>query len=356
MHCKRKRRRIGAVYTMTNAAVNNEVIAFRRGRNGKLTRINAYNTGGSGTGAAVVDPLVSQGSIILSRRGSFLFVVNAGSNSISSFRVNLHGELTLVDVEPSGGVRPNSLAIYGNLLYVTNFGDAANNIASNVTGFRVGIDGSLSLIAGSTHALSTAAAQPTCVVFSPNGSLIVVSEVNNNRLSAFLVNGDGTLTGPIINSSNGAGPFGSVFLSTGPLLNTEAGTNALSSYNVAANGVLSVISGSVQNFQSATCWVSLSKREHFAYTSNTGSHTITIYRVRNAGSLTVVDIVYSTRDALGAPIDNGVSRDGRNFYALNGNQGSISVFRIGRHGKLIRIQVIYDTGLPEIGAQGLAVR
>jgi len=354
MHCKKKRRRIGAVYSMTNAAVDNEVIAFRRGRNGKLIRINAYQTGGNGTGEAIIDPLASQGSIILSSHGRFLFVVNAGSNSISSFRVSRHGELTLVDVEPSGGVRPNSLAIFGSLLYVTNVGNAAN--ASNITGFRVEINGSLTVIAGSTHALSTITAQPACVVFSPDGSQVVVSELNNNLLSVFQVNGDGTLTGPVINNSNGAGPFGSVFLRKGPLLNTEAGANALSSYSLADNGVLSVISGSVQNFQAATCWVSKSKWEHFAYTSNTGSHTITIYRIGDCGTLTAVDIVYSTFRAQGAPIDSGVSWDGRNFYVLNGNQGSISVFRIGKHGRLIRIQVIKDTGLPEVGAQGLAVR
>lgn len=354
MGCERKRWRLGAVYSMTNAATNNEVIAFRRGRNGKLTRINAYETGGNGTGEAVVDPLASQGSIILSHWGRFLFVVNAGSNSISSFRVSRLGELTLVDVESSGGVRPNSLAVFGNLLYVTNVGDATH--ASNITGFRVEFDGSLTLIAGSTHTLSTTNAKPACVVFSPNGTQVVVSENNNNRLSVFHVNSDGTLTGPTVNNSSGTGPFGSVFLSSGPLLNVEAGTNALSSYNLAADGMLSIISGSVLDFQSASCWVSKSRHEHFAYVSNTGSHTITIYRIGKGGTLSVDDIVYSTFRAQGAPIDNGVSRDGRNFYALNGNQGSISVFRIGKNGRLIRIQVLKDTGLPEVGAQGLAVR
>jgi 6-phosphogluconolactonase (cycloisomerase 2 family) len=260
----------------------------------------------------------------------------------------------LINTESSGGTRPNSLAVFGNLLYVTNSGD--NTHASNIAGLRVGVDGSLTLIAASIHALSTSGALPACVVFSPDGSQVVVSEQNNSVLSVFQVNINGTLTGPTINNSSGAGPFGLVFLSRGPLLNAEAGDDALSSYTLAANGVLSVISGSVLNFQSATCWVSKSKHEHFAYTSNTGSHTITIYRIGAGGTLTVANIVYSTFRAQGAPIDNGVSQDGRNFYALNGNQGSISVFRIGRHGRLVRLQVLKNTGLPEFGAQGLAVR
>ena len=88
--------RAGMVYAMTNAAAGNEVIAFRRANDGTLTRMNAYPTGGKGTGTMKVspatpqngiDPLTSQGSLSFSRDGRFLFAVNAGSDSITSFRV-----------------------------------------------------------------------------------------------------------------------------------------------------------------------------------------------------------------------------------------------------------------------------
>jgi len=81
--------------------------------------------------------------------------VNAGSNSISSFRVSNSGALTLADVEPSGGVFPNSLSVFGNLLYVSNLGDAANNIPSNITGFHVDNDGLLTPITGATYPLDS---------------------------------------------------------------------------------------------------------------------------------------------------------------------------------------------------------
>jgi 6-phosphogluconolactonase (cycloisomerase 2 family) len=314
-----KHLRKGVVYSMTNAAPNNEVIAFRRGINGTLTRIKAFATGGSGTGENKVDPLSSQGSVIISRFGRFLYVVNAGSNTISSFRVSASGALTLVDVKSSGGVKPNSLAVFGNLLYVSNMGNAANNIASNITGFRVQNNGRLVQISDSKRMLSTADAQPSCIVFNRNGKWLVVSELNTNRLSVFRVRKDGTLSGPTVNNSHGAGPFGSVFLYTGVLLVSEAGTNALSSYTVAANGKLNVISCSVLNGQKATCWVSVSRNEHFAYTSNAGNDTISIYRIRDNGRLTFLRNVRSALDRTAAPIDSGVSRDGRNFYVLNGN-------------------------------------
>ena len=48
--------RAGMVYAMTNAAAGNEVIAFRRANDGTLTRMNAYPTGGKGTGTMKVCP------------------------------------------------------------------------------------------------------------------------------------------------------------------------------------------------------------------------------------------------------------------------------------------------------------
>lgn len=345
---------IGVAYSMTNDAESNEIIAFSQHCDGTLTRMAAYSTGGSGTGEQIVDPLGSQGSIIVSCDGCFLFAVNAGSNSISSFRIR-HGSLNLVDVEPSNGVRPNSLASFNNLLYVTNAGDPPNNIASNVTGFRVRRDGTLIPIPGSTKPLSTVNAQPSCVVFSPHGHKIVVSEQNTNTLSTFRVNSDGTLTGPAVNSSSGIAPFGSVFLCRGLLLVAEAGSGALSSYTANPDGTLNVISASVKNFQTATCWVSASPCERFAYTSNTGSHTIATYRINKDGTLAVDNVEYSTRNGTGAPIDSAVNNCRCFLYVLNGNEGSISVFRIEKDGSLTLLQVLTDTGLPELGAQGMAV-
>lgn len=354
MHNMKRNYCRGMVYAMTNTE-NNMVIAFHRGYHGILAGMHAYETGGSGTNDAIVDPLASQGSLILSHNGGFLFAVNAGSNTISSFRANKFGALTLADVEPSNGTKPNSLAVFGKLLYVTNAGDPDNSIASNVTGFWVGPDGSLTSIAGSTSALSTSDAQPACINFSPDGKKLVVSELNNNRLSVFLVNPDGTLTGPVENDSSGGGPFGSIFLCRGILLVVEAISNAMSSYIVDDLGSLSVISGSVPNGQAATCWIAASINERFAFSSNTVSGTISTYHLKPDGTLNLTDIAYSTLEEIGAPIDSAVSRDGSNFYVLNGNQGSISVFGIGKNGELIRLQVFKDTGLPTVGAQGLAV-
>ncbi len=236
---------------------------------------------------------------------------------------------------------------------MTNSGNATH--LSNVTGFQVSPDGYLSQISGGTMPLSAANAGPGCVVISHLGHKLVVSEKTTNALSIFQVQSDGTLLLLKIYRSIGEVPFGSVFLNNNLLLVAEAGPNALSSYTIVADGVLNVISDSVLNNQKATCWVSVDPKEKHAYTSNAGSGTITDYLINNDGNLSVVGNIQSTPQGTGAPLDSAIDKSGQNFYVLNGNEGSISVFKIDENRHLSLLQVYKDTKLPEVGAQGLAV-
>ncbi|MFE6168941.1 lactonase family protein [Viridibacillus arvi] len=354
------------VYIMTNNEVMNQIIAFYMDMNGMLTFAGSFSTNGRGTGTKEVsnaivrngiDPLTSQGALTLSRDGRFLVAVNAGSHSISSFIITDSGIPVLADVKPSGGAQPNSVNVFGNLLYVSNVGNVENNFASNITGFHMDDNGRLTVIPGSTHSLSTVNAQPAQVLFSPDGSKVIVSEFTSNHLSVFNVNKNGTVTGPIVNDSYGQGPLGAYFLSSGILLVTEAVSNALSSYSLSNDGVLQVISGSVRNGYKTACWVVSTRDERFAYITNTLSGTISTYRIDNNGTLSVVGHNTSTPPgtALGLPMDVGISKDGRHFYTLNGNQGTVSVFNIQDDGSLVGIQVAAWTNFPYFGSQGLAV-
>jgi 6-phosphogluconolactonase (cycloisomerase 2 family) len=73
----------GMLYTLTNAAIGNEVVAYSQAANGQLTFQGSYATGGLGSGAG----LGSQGSIITSQDKRWLFAVNAGSNQVSVFAI-----------------------------------------------------------------------------------------------------------------------------------------------------------------------------------------------------------------------------------------------------------------------------
>jgi len=91
----------GTVYTESNASTGNQVLVFQRAADGTLTPAGVVASGGMGTGA----PLASQGALALGGDGDWLFAVNAGSNSISSFRVR-NGGLELADTANSGGTTP----------------------------------------------------------------------------------------------------------------------------------------------------------------------------------------------------------------------------------------------------------
>ena len=81
-------------------------MVFDRNHNGTLTAAGQVATGGVGKPAGNpplgIPFLDTAGSVTLSHNGRFLFVVNAGDNTVSSFRVGPHG-LQLADVEPSLG-------------------------------------------------------------------------------------------------------------------------------------------------------------------------------------------------------------------------------------------------------------
>ena len=152
----------GAVFVMTNAADKNQIIAYSRAANGALRDGSRFETGGRGSGG-LTDPLESQGSLILSQDHSFLFAVNAGSGSVSAFRID-HSRLSLADVVHSGGSEPNALAQHGDLLYVLNTGGS-----SGVAGFRVSENGKLEPIANSVRFLSTNTSGAASLSFSSDG-------------------------------------------------------------------------------------------------------------------------------------------------------------------------------------------
>ena len=123
--------RAGVVFTSSNDPVANQVLVYRRASNGSLQRAGIYDTTGTGTGGG----LGSQGALTLSQGGSYLYVVNAGSNELSEFSV--YGDsLYLVDVVPTGVQKPVSVTENGGLIYVLHACDGT----SGITGFRRGSD------------------------------------------------------------------------------------------------------------------------------------------------------------------------------------------------------------------------
>ena len=133
----------GAVYAMTNDAVDNKILVYSRNSNGLLTFQRSVSTNGRGSGG-IIDPLESQGSVVLSQDSSFLFVANAGSGTITTFRAVSSG-LAFIGEAASGGAEPISITLHGDLLYVLN--------TASITGFQIERNGKLTAIPSSTRFL-----------------------------------------------------------------------------------------------------------------------------------------------------------------------------------------------------------
>jgi 6-phosphogluconolactonase len=335
----------GHVYTLSNEAAGNKVLDYKRGSDGRLTFLASYATGGNGSGGG----LGNQGAVIISNSGEELFAVNAGSNSISAFRVSDNG-LRLKSTVSSGGIKPVSLTINDENLFVLNAGGNGN-----IAGFRTD-DGRLASITNSSRPLGSTASGAAEVAFVNNGKVLAITEKATNKIITYTVSENGIPGGMHSITSANATPFGFAVGNNGNIFVSEAAGGAanastVSSYHIGYNGDISLVTGPVATNQSAACWVVLSNNGKYAWTTNTASNTISTFDATNAGGLSLAASIAATTGT--GPIDAALSRNSKFLYILNSMDHTISVYSVDSNGGLAAVQTV--TGLV-IGDNGLAAR
>ena len=178
---------VGAVYTMTNGLTKNQVIVNRLSASGDLTWVKMVDTDGIGGNSAVNDPFFSQGAMVV--YSSYLFVVNAGSNSLSMFKINPLDatDLTLISVKSTYGFFPVSVTVNSNYACVLTGG--------NVTGIRCyTYDSSgLSVVSSFDRDLTSYISQSVPpkgppgtfseILFSPDDLALIISVKGHNATS-----------------------------------------------------------------------------------------------------------------------------------------------------------------------------
>lgn len=341
---------LSAVYTETNDPAGNQVLVFARGAGGTIPAepSQTVSTGGVGLqsqppfGFPMVD---SQGALDITRDGRLLFAVNAGSNTISSFKVTSSGP-QLVDQISSQGTEPISLTHFGDLLYVVN--EASGNIA----GFRFSDDGRLTPIKHSTQSLATPgpggiAAQ---IGFSPDGSVLTVTErcFQGCPLAPFgLIDtyrmGWGGTPGPVrAQASDAPIPFGFAYQGR-HLITTYVGYVATPSGQAPDppdpnqfNGFVSsdtlnwwgglTPNGTIPSGGRGTCWIVITGDGKFAFITNSLSDTppdiasgkgaISRVALSPNGKVSLLGTSDASPDAAGPtfPTDLGLSPDSKYLY------------------------------------------
>ena len=335
----------GAVFTMTNSPSGNSVLVFDRGTGGALTYSGSFPTGGLGLTGLTGS---NQGGLALSPDGSWLFVVDAGSDQVSVFHVN-HGHttsLTRTDVTSSFGDSPISVTIFGRWVYVLDAGTSTS--PGNIAGFYLTSRGGLVHIPGSIEPLSGVAA-PAQISFNPAGTVLAVTEKSSSLIDIYRVNIFGSASSPVTSPSNGGTPFGFAFDSAGHLIVSEASSGSLSSYSVSRSGSTSVISGSIPDGGLAPCWVVVTSDGSLAFTTNAHSNTISSYSVGPHGTLTLLQGTAASTDL--TDTDMALSQNSRFLYVYDAGANEIQAFMVHADGSLSWIQTV--SGLAA-GGDGLA--
>src|ERR1700722_12723551 len=202
------------VFVMTNDTVKNEVLVYRRQRDGSFALRGSFATGGRGSGGTT-DPLQSQGSLTLSGNHNLLFAINAGSGTISSFHL-LGGLPILVDQETTGGAFPVAVAEHNGTVYVLNAGGNGAIVA-----FRADGIGHLSRISDSTAHLTATNSGGSSISVSPNGRTLVVIEKAPEIINTFPITPKKPLATGSQNTAETAGIFATVFTPGGQLIVSE---------------------------------------------------------------------------------------------------------------------------------------
>ncbi|NNC99000.1 MAG: beta-propeller fold lactonase family protein [Gammaproteobacteria bacterium] len=371
----------GAVFVATNhnntstaagsSEPANQVVMYRRANDGTLSMIKSYATGGQGSGPGqrfAGDGLGSSHSVQLSHNKRWLFVTNAGSDTLSLFEVRKAG-LKLRDVVPTGDGSPshrfpNSVTQHGRLVYVLN---GAGN--GSITGFRLRHNGSLVPIPYSTRELAAnqtrfapdALFNPTQVSFTPDGRQLVVSikdgpaegaipgviPTGPGRVLVFGVDQYGRPSQNFTQTDfDNRGPFGFSFDRSGNLLvalfiGGPDLTGAAGSFRINSDNTLTPITPLVDAAGEVDlCW--LENNGRYAYGANYTTGVISSFRIGADGSLTLLEAAAGLTDETdviqgSTPLDLGVSADGQFLYNVLPGSGAVAGWQINHNGSLTKI-------------------
>lgn len=338
------------LYTMSNEASGNRIMAFQRSTDGSLTGVvNSYMTGGTGTDAY----LANQGALAMSTNKKFLYAVNPGSDELSYFYINQDGSLDLLNTLPSGGDQPVSVAVNNGLVYVLNSGGTGN-----ITGFGYNLQGQLTQLTNSTKPLSGTDADAAQIDFSTNGKVLVVTEAGADAITTFAMLGNGrpglTHTYPTAGTTPmgfDMGTFNNFYVSEAG--GSLTGASTISSYHVDNSGIVSLIDGPVATDATAGSAVVLSTNKQNMFVANSGSNSLTSVSVSPTGQLTLANGGNVT-DAMTTPVDAAMDKDSKNMYVLTSGNDAIITYAVGTNGQLTQ-KSMYSSNLVD-AMSGMVVK
>jgi 6-phosphogluconolactonase (cycloisomerase 2 family) len=332
---------VGHLYTLNNDGQANAVVVLDRRADGSLNEsAPPVATGGKGLVVPSGGDFDAQGAVRIA--GPHLLAANPGSNSIAVFDITKGGKLKAVPGSPfaSGGSTPLSIAVHGDLVYVANqavpFANPTNS--PNITAFRLGKDGRLTPIAGSTIEFPTGQG-PGDVEFNSSGTVLAVTAgfQSTGDLHTYAVKGNGLLKEGPGSPSRANGVSGTVGFSWAQ----DARHVMVSNFRGSAVAVFSVDSATAAvtpegmpypNNQGASCWTAFAPNGKALYTANFVSNSVSAYSVAADGKLTLAGSAPKRMADHPDSKDLEISPDGKFLYLVGPLAKEISIFALGKDG------------------------
>ena len=349
----------GAVYVQTNSLEGNEIAAFGRNLNGTLFHIGDYATGGAGStefdGGEGLDPLISADSLITVRGEKYLITVNAGSDTITSFRIEENFGLTRVSSISSGGVGPNSLAYANGYLYVSNIdrdgfalGDpnvprGEPNDEGNVVGFFINDEGILSPLPNSTFDLDN---RPADIGFSEDGTRLIVTSITAGSAALPGPNAANSVT--VLGIGSGGAVTGMVGSATGTVVGNPDNRNLASAIDfdtATVDGREFVVVTEAREFNAAGGPPALPALQ---------AGSVSVYELLDDGNLVETAGDVTLGNPAGSPFDptNQLTTcwidfglDGQTFYVSNAINATISSLYLNADGTLDILESVAGSGI-----------
>jgi 6-phosphogluconolactonase (cycloisomerase 2 family) len=398
----------GHLYMQTNE-VRNTMIHYHWSANGALVEVERVATGGPGSGELspiyhVNRPNDFEGarSVIIAPDRRFLFVTNAGDNSVSSFAVDKEGRLTLLDVKRTGDTQSGSAKSVAyapssrTLFVVHTFGPDHLRLMS--------VDGEGKLTPRperySVNTKDWPNRVPTMAVLSPDGKFLFVGTTfdefpsrknpdgslilwiphdgalhviasnapDPDGIVVFPVREDGALGEPSLYDAKGASPFYIAFLHNRPdtFVVGYAVSNGVSIGKVDANGKITVSApvtlDTSAGLPSELCWLAVSPDDRLVFTTNFGYSDISSYhingnvlsiakdpaspKVPGDGTFRAIDGAVSS-----GPSDSWISPNGAYLYQIFGNASKLVGYATRPDGSL---EEVTSVTIPYNSPEGLA--
>jgi len=317
------------------------------------------------------DALFSQGSIAIF--GDYLFVVNAGSDSLSLFAINPIDatQLTLISVQPTYGQFPTSVAVNSKYACVLTTG--------TITGIRCFMYGPLGLVVipwfdrDLTWVISqsTPPKGPTGtfseIIFSADDrSLIISAKGPNTKSKGYLLFyqlsydwTDLSLKPTVHSPPSTILPFSLTLIGTDGLLVTDPGSKGVLTHTYSSttgeisNSVFTPIDRSIVD---ALCWSAYSPTIGNYYAIGSKPPGIVELNVNLKNTLNPVQIIryYTFPNGTGALDTTVVTVTGTDYlFVLGSAKQWIYSFRLDGPGKAVPIQVVTTpqasiVGVPKI--------